>query len=185
MRTSVRIWNASTGRELWQRTFEDAHSCFGSLYFDGFSPDGTKIIMKGCCDHPFRFWHANSGREFQLRGLGRMTISSADFSPDGKRIVTVSRDNNYNAVVQIWSADTGRELQRFAGRTDGVFRVAFSPDGSKVVICGDEGEPLRVWNLAATGARPVIGLGARPGLAEGAAPGARPTPLLDRLRPTR
>jgi len=163
-RTTVRVWNADTGREIWQRTFDSAYSFddthairtgVSTLYFDDFSPDGTKIIMKGTYG-PIRFWHIDSGRELPLAGLGRRIVRAADFSPDGKRIVTVSvddRDRGSAPVVQIWSAETGRELQKLAGDTGAIFRIVFSPDGKKVAMCGYD-EPPRVWHLDEAGVRP-------------------------------
>jgi WD40 repeat protein len=57
------------------------------------------------------------------------------FSPDGKTIVTASRDN-----PRIWDANSGKELQKLEGRT-----AFFSSDGKKVVT-SDEKDTIRIWD---------------------------------------
>ena len=58
------------------------------------------------------------------------TVTSAAFSPDGKRIVSGSSDE----TVRIWDASTGQPVgSPLEGRTDYVRSVAFSPDGKRIV----------------------------------------------------
>lgn len=69
----------------------------------------------------------------------------AYFSPDGRRILTVSRDS----TAQVWDARTGARITpplRHSGR---VCVGAFSPDGRWVATAGWDGS-ARVWD-AATG----------------------------------
>lgn len=56
-------------------------------------------------------------------------VNSAAFSPDGKRIFTVSFDD----TARVWDADT-------------VSSVAFSPDGTRTVRASDD-KTARVWSL--------------------------------------
>ena len=51
------------------------------------------------------------------------------FSPDGKRIVSGSRDK----TVKVWDAATGQETLTLKGHTGSVSSVAFSPDGKRIV----------------------------------------------------
>ena len=61
------------------------------------------------------------------------TVLSVAFSPDGKRIVSGSRDK----TIQLWDAETGEMLQPpLEGHKDEVQAVAFSPDG-KCIVSGD------------------------------------------------
>jgi WD40 repeat protein len=54
-------------------------------------------------------------------------VSSVAFSPDGKQVVSGSRDN----TVRLWDATTGAALQTLEGHSDWVSSVAFSPDGKE------------------------------------------------------
>ena len=56
-------------------------------------------------------------------------VNSVAFSPDGKRVVSGSRDK----TVRLWDTVTGASLQTLEGHSESVISVAFSPDGKQVV----------------------------------------------------
>jgi WD40 repeat protein/serine/threonine protein kinase len=77
-------------------------------------------------------------------------VTSANFSPDGKRIVTGSRDR----IARIWDIESGADLKKFQGEnghTDSVNSSVFSPDadGKYVLTASDDGT-VKLWD-AATG----------------------------------
>jgi WD40 repeat protein len=72
-------------------------------------------------------------------------VVSAQFSPDGLKIVSASNDE----TVRIWSAATGQCEHTMQGHTNCVISAAFSPDGLKVVSASYD-KTVRVWS-AATG----------------------------------
>jgi WD40 repeat protein len=55
-------------------------------------------------------------------------VLSANFSPDGKQIVSASWDKS----LKLWDL-AGNCLQTFVGHTDSVSRANFSPDGKQIV----------------------------------------------------
>eukprot|EP01051_Picozoa_sp_SAG22_P031348 SAG22_NODE_12648_length_434_cov_1.997015_1_plen_137_part_10 len=72
-------------------------------------------------------------------------VKSAQFSPDGLKIVSSSMDK----TVRIWSAITGECERTLEGHSGSVWSAEFSPDGLKIVSASSD-ETVRVWN-AVTG----------------------------------
>ena len=81
---------------------------------------------------------------FVLKGHEAAVLSAA-FSPDGKRIVTASRDK----TARLWDAETGNPIGTLAGHTDGMKSAEFSPDGKRVVAASED-MTARLWD-AGTG----------------------------------
>jgi len=77
-------------------------------------------------------------------------VRSVAFSPDGKRVVSGSKDK----TIRIWDAQTGHPvLEPLEGHTGWVWSVAFSPDGKRVVS-GSSDNTICIWD-AQTG-HPVL-----------------------------
>ncbi len=68
-------------------------------------------------------------------------VTSAAFSPDGKYVVTGSKDK----TARLWDRQ-GKALQTFRGHTGRVFAVAFAPDSTRVLSGSDNGT-ARLWDL--------------------------------------
>ena len=50
------------------------------------------------------------------------------YSPDGKKIITKSRDTLY-----IWDAESGKKLRTLWGYSEPISSLRFSPDGKKII----------------------------------------------------
>jgi formylglycine-generating enzyme required for sulfatase activity len=75
-----------------------------------------------------------------LKGHSEEVISVA-FSPDGKQIVSGSRD----ATAKVWDAETGQLSLTLTGHAHIVESVAFSPDGKRIVS-GSFDKAMKVWD---------------------------------------
>ncbi|HEV7403568.1 MAG TPA: TIR domain-containing protein, partial [Chthoniobacteraceae bacterium] len=78
-----------------------------------------------------------------LRHAGE--ILDAQFSPDGTRVVTASRDN----TARVWDAVTGQPMGEPLRHEGAVTSAQFSPDGTRLVTASWD-KTARVWD-AATG----------------------------------
>jgi len=68
-------------------------------------------------------------------------VYTANFSPDGSRIVTASDDK----TAKVWDATTGKEITSLDGHTDLVYTANFSPDGSRIVTASLD-KTAKVWD---------------------------------------
>ena len=69
-------------------------------------------------------------------------VWSVEFSPDGKRMASSSRDT----TIRIWDVASRTMLAQLVGSADEVRCVAFSPDGQWLISTGDEGT-VRLWDM--------------------------------------
>jgi hypothetical protein len=93
------------------------------------SMDGNLLITVGT-DLTARIWDRRTGNERQVL-RHHSPVTSGLFSPDGRRVATVSGKN-----VHIWDSSSGVELQRL-GQTADVYAIAYSPDGRALAIVGN------------------------------------------------
>ena len=74
-------------------------------------------------------------------------VTSAQFSPDGTRIVTVSWD----LTARVWDAQTGQPVTEPMKHGSSVVSAQFSPDGKRIVTA--DYKTARVWDMEPTQAR--------------------------------
>jgi WD40 repeat protein/uncharacterized caspase-like protein len=71
-------------------------------------------------------------------------LTTASFSPDGARILTVSHDDS----VKLWDIKTGRLIRTFGVHaTGGATGAAFSPNGMQIAIWGAD-KILKLWDTS-------------------------------------
>src|SRR5258708_16349851 len=78
------------------------------------------------------------------------TLFRSVFSPDGKRVLTGSRDG----TARVWDAETGQEKAALRGHTDCIPGITSSPDATRA-FTGSRDNTARVWD-AATGQERAI-----------------------------
>jgi WD40 repeat protein len=136
----ARLWDASTGVEIHAPEI----AAFDSI---AFSPDSKCIVTSSKrfgmnrYDRVARVWDAATGAPLLTLQGHRYPVTFVAFSPDGKRILTIS-DNDRTA--RLWDAATGIEALVLKGDKNGFTRAAFSPDGRRLVTANSEGR-LQVW----------------------------------------
>jgi WD40 repeat protein len=153
----VRVFDVSTGKLLHTFPFGDdvdnkpdelgmrAQGLQNEVVFD---PDGKRLAALG------GDWLATGslGTVFDLT-TGKLVFSTrshrgmvrrAQFSPDGKLLVTAGHDS----TVKVFDAVTGKERGTFKGHDWVVTAVAFTPDGKSgaSVCCNSIERPIRFWD---------------------------------------
>ena len=86
-------------------------------------------------------WDLESAKRLGKPMLHRRALTSVDFSPDGRRIVTASFDH----TARVWDAETGKPLGEPMHHERAVASAAFSPDGLRIVTASQD-KTARVWD---------------------------------------
>ena len=75
-------------------------------------------------------------------------VNSAQFSPDGQRVVTASEDK----TAQLWDATSGKPIGEPMKHEGDVNSAQFSPDGQRIVTTSED-NTARLWD--ATSGKPI------------------------------
>jgi WD40 repeat protein len=136
--SAARVWDTSTGEELWRighaRTVNEV----------AFSPDGEHVATAD--------WEGvakivdRSGRV--IRELGRwedFNFSDVAFSSDGRLVATAEFDNRGRERVRVWDWARGDVLLTIDA--EGPWpQVEFDPNGPRVVLSGSDGL-AEIWDV--------------------------------------
>jgi WD40 repeat protein/predicted Ser/Thr protein kinase len=128
---TINEWDVKTGEKLlsWEHT--------GGILAVAFSPDGSCLATTGTAvDTTVKVWDTATGAKVMTLQGHDASIWSVAFSPNGKRIVSASRDR----TVKIWDMASKAELLtiREPSAKDGwtIPIVRFSPDGKTIAVGG-------------------------------------------------
>jgi WD40 repeat protein len=145
---TAKIWDAATGSVLATLLGHEDRVRHAT-----FSKDGTRILTSSN-DRTARIWtlketaQANGSTTIeaavtQMFNGHEWAVVSAEFSDDGKFIITASEDN----TARIWDAANGKELSVLAGHTARVTSVAFAPgnDPTRAVTASQDGA-VKLWD---------------------------------------
>jgi WD40 repeat protein/serine/threonine protein kinase len=139
----VRIWDLRADREILRPGSKDAREPFltltsGQIWSATFSADAMNLVTVG--GNGAHVWDVATGTErMSLTPAG--VVASANFSPDGNRIVTGSWDNS----ARIWNSETGRDELKLIGHAGFVNSACFSPDGTQLLTASDD-RTAKLWD---------------------------------------
>mgnify|MGYP002629194182 CR=1 FL=1 len=146
-----KIWDASTGAVLATLTGHEDRVRHAT-----FSKDGTQILTSSN-DRTARIWVLKETAQAdgsvnveasvaQIFNGHEWAVLSAEFSDDGKFVITASEDN----TARIWDATNGKELSVLSGHTARVSSVAFAPgeNPTRAVTASQDGT-VKLWDTQA------------------------------------
>jgi len=131
----IRIWDVATGAVIseWEYVTYIASG--------EFSPDGRRLLTWTMDDVTARIWDAEDGEPVGAPLRHAAEVKSAQFSPDGTKIVTASDDH----TARLWDASSGKPLTDPFAHPAEVTSARFSPDGRQIVtVCNDKA--IRIWD---------------------------------------
>ncbi|CUA71112.1 putative WD repeat-containing protein all2124 [Nostoc sp, PCC 7120] [Rhizoctonia solani] len=138
---AVQIWDATNDRDMLGRL--EGHS--SSVALLTYSPDKTRIISysKGLLGAVLCLFDAQSiAFEPEFLPGHHEPVLSIDFSPDGKHMVSGSKDT----TLCIWDLIEGKlALGPLIGHSKPVHFVRFSMAGDRILSCSSDGT-LRQWD---------------------------------------
>jgi WD40 repeat protein/predicted Ser/Thr protein kinase len=140
---TARVWDAGTGNPITDPLEHDL-----SVSSACFSPDGLRVVT--ACGFDWadyaaatngyaRVWDARTGKPLTEPLWHEYAVVSAEFSPDGRRVVTASGTNEpeERGYAQIWDSETGEIFTSPLRQNGFVISAHFSPDGLHVLCnCG-------------------------------------------------
>ena len=153
------VWDVTTGRVL-RRLIGNVNP----VRAVAFSPDGRFILTgTGHADEHYdarikrektlRLWDMSTGKDVNRFISAATAMSSVQFSPDGRLVLTVSEDG----AAMLWNAATGTMIGRLFEHGAGpVSAATFSPDGRFVLTgegysdadcCTREHFTVRLWSV--------------------------------------
>jgi RNA polymerase sigma factor (sigma-70 family) len=138
---SLGLWDAATGKELFQ--FDDGKSDvqFGCITF---SPDGT--MLAAARRENVQLLSARTGEPIrQMKGHAGW-IGALVFSVDGKTLISGGSDR----TMRFWSVATGQEIAKLEKHTDSVTALALSSNGKLLASAGSD-KIIRVWDTETRG----------------------------------
>ncbi|MCP3962329.1 MAG: AAA family ATPase [bacterium] len=142
----VQVWNAESGAAL------ESIAQHGKLSSVTFSPDSRRIVTASS-DRSAQMWEIgldyrlNTKSQITIKKMGRSLphggpVHYAEFSPDGRYVVTASEDN----TSQVWNAENGAAVGLPLRHAGAVRAAKFSPDGRQVVTASEDGT-AQVWDV--------------------------------------
>ncbi len=131
---TVKLWDLAEQRI---RGTLNAHR--GSIWCLAYSPVGNQLATTS--DDATRLWQPPGDQ--QRKELKHASpVRSVAFSPDGKLLVTGTRDGG----VHLWDLESGKERILPRGHVGMVRSVAFSPDGTTVASTGND-RTIKLWDV--------------------------------------
>ncbi len=113
-----------------------------------FAPDDSALVTSSDDTDDqltVRIWDWKSGDLIRGFAPHKATVSSVEFSPDGRVIATCALTSSGN--LAIWDAKTGTKIADLVGHETPVYNLSFASDGTRLASGDNKGNVI-VWDVA-------------------------------------
>lgn len=154
---AAKVWSIETGEAVaksMQHDFNMQSGMYDDIPVLSFSGDGSRILTAS--SSTLRLWDVVAGELVAARTHAAQ-ITSAVFSPDGKRILSSSADG----TVKLWNAATLTPIRTFTHR-GAVFAIDFEKNasaGAERIVTLSFAEGITIWDVAT--AAPLVNIDTR------------------------
>jgi WD40 repeat protein len=125
---TVRVWNVSTGQELWSSEEPPVRH-----YSVPFSPNG-KVVATARWGGGGKLWDASNGAE-RLRLAGVESVHGLTFRHDGR----VLAGGDSKGALLFWDPVTGTRRGKIQLSAGPILGVAYSPEGGYLAAANSDG----------------------------------------------
>ncbi len=141
---TAKIWHVKTGKII--------HSLVGHTGGVGsakFSPDGKTVLthsykptrISEYGDNSAKLWDCATGKQLHSFDGHYDMIYSAEFSPDGQKALTFSRDY----TMKLWDCKSGKMLQSMKGNWLRFYSAKFSSNGRSILTASFD-RTAKLWD---------------------------------------
>jgi WD40 repeat protein len=132
---TLRLWDASTGTELWRFTEKDVQATILAV---AFALDGKRAASAGSF-MPLRLWtrQGNQLKEQAVLAGGHVPniiVQTVAFTPDGRFLASGAQ----NGQVVLWDTATGKMRRQWQWPAE-ICALAFAPDGRHLAVANGNG----------------------------------------------
>jgi WD40 repeat protein len=132
----VKVWDATTGRELFALSGTEGVLC------TAFRPDDEHRLVTGDASGAVTEWDTTTRQAVRTLGRHAAAVGALAFSPDGRRLASASADT----TVKVHDATTGQLLHLLDCRGRPAITVTFSPEGRQLAS-GHVNGTVMIWDV--------------------------------------